>query len=242
MFEKVNLEAELYKQREADRDLEPSVVLAEFKSLFEADWERDGRLRSAMKSAGGSNRLPGPEGLDPERIYPLESIRKICLKYRLRFLGTDLFQGEIPQSALTEIKNTERRMGTPLESFMIVAPAKMFTLEDANRDPLLFAPLSDGRYYLLARWGNDLSWHRAIAAWPVRSPLHLTATVAAVAALITLFIPTPWLVDQPVGYFNFFRLVAFVLNFTVLGGLVSYFWFVMYRKFGWYAWNSRTFN
>ncbi len=242
MFEKVNLEVELNKQRETYRRTEGDEVVSEFKSMFEADWERDGRLRSAMRTENISFELPGPEGLDEERIYNLESIRTICIKYRLRFLGTNLFRGEIPQPALTQIKRTENQLDISLESFMIVAPAKMFRLEDANRDPLLFAPLSDGRFYLLARWGNDLSWHRALRAWPVRSPLHLAATVVVIAAIISLFLPTEWLSTRQLGYFNFFRLLAFAINFTILGGLISYFWFVLYQKFSWYAWNSRTFN
>lgn len=236
------MEIELNKQRETDRRTDGEKVLSEFKTMFEADWERDGRLRSAMQNDNVSIKLPDSEGLDSERIYSLETIRKICLKYRLRFLGTELFRGEIPQSALTQIKQTENQLNIGLESFMIVAPAKMFRLEDANRDPLLFAPLSDGRFYLLARWGNDLSWHRALMAWPVKSPLHLAIVVFVVAAIVSLLLPTQWLTSRPLGYFNFFRVLSFGINFTIIGGLVSYFWFVLYQKFSWHAWNCRTFN
>ncbi len=242
MFENINLEKALHKQREWESQAPDEALLAEYKSILEADWERDERLRSALGGEGSSADLPSAENLDPTRIYDLQTIRKICVKYRLRFLGTEAFTGEIPRQALRKIEETERVVGHQLTTFMIVAPARVFRLQDANKDPLLFAPLNDGRFYLIAKWGKDLAWHRAVMAWPMQSPLHLGATILAFAAVISLCIPTAWLTDKPLGYFNFYRFLAFAQNFTILGVLVAYAWFVLYRKFTWFAWNSKTFN
>ena len=38
-----------------------------------------------------------------------------------------------------------------------MAPSKLFELENYD-DPLLFASLGDGYYYLIHKWGNDLSF------------------------------------------------------------------------------------
>lgn len=54
----------------------------------------------------------------------------------------------------------------------MLAPAKMFALEDCNHDPILFVRLADGRYAYIHKWGNDLAACRSFKYLPVRSMSH----------------------------------------------------------------------
>ena len=89
------------------------------------------------------------EGLDPARIFHRDTIRSMCLKYRLRFLDAGLFKGEIPPQALFAVRDLERMAAAPLTSFKIMAPASRFKLCDSEADPLLFIRVSEDRYYLV---------------------------------------------------------------------------------------------
>jgi len=89
-----------------------------------------------------------PSKLRSEKLFHVEDIRKICIDYRLRFLDVKLFKGKIPNEAfkkLDEFKNNHPNLNFELR---IMAPSKLFELENYD-DPLLFASLGDGYYYLI---------------------------------------------------------------------------------------------
>jgi hypothetical protein len=159
----------------------------------------------------------------------------------LRFLSTKQFKGEIPAEAIAEAKKAEKATGQSADAFMIAAPSSMFKLEDANKDPLLFMPLEDGRFYLVHQWGNDMAWYRKMIFWPVSSPLAFATSFLMLSLLITLFIPSS-LLSSSGEFFNFMRLVAFGWNIIFLLGITSYLWFASHSKFSIHAWNSKTFN
>src|SRR5690606_5897121 len=46
--------------------------------------------------------------LQQDRIYNLNDIKRVCIKYRLRFLDTSYFKGEFPYEAISEIKKLEK--------------------------------------------------------------------------------------------------------------------------------------
>ena len=48
-----------------------------------------------------------------------------------------------------------------------MAPSKLFKLKNAD-DPLLFASLGSDYFYLIDKWGNDLSYFRKISMWPFK--------------------------------------------------------------------------
>jgi len=241
MFEKVNLKRALFNERKVQREDSENQVLSQIKGLFKAEWENDQRLLKTIEEGAISSRLPSAENLDDSRIFNLESISQLCIKYRLRFLSTKQFKGQIPLSALTSVKKAEKRVGHSIDAFMIAAPAKLFELEDANKDPLLFAPLEDGRYYLIDKWGDDMAWYRKFVNWPLKSPVTLLVTLLVVAGLLAALIPTEFLSGSG-EFFNFMRFIAFAWNVIFLLGMTSYLWFASHAKFSIHAWNSKTFN
>ena len=93
--------------------------------------------------------------LDTDKIYHIDQIKEICIDYRLRFLDSKFFKGEIPQEGISRIKALEKAHNIEIKGFKIIAPSKLFRLEDKD-DPLLFAPIGNQYFYLIHRWGNDL--------------------------------------------------------------------------------------
>lgn len=243
MFDKVNLEEALKNMRsEREQKVESEVVLSEFKSLFEADWEREQRINGTVTAGAVSSDLLPPDRLDKERIFELSEIKNLCKTYRLRFLSTRYFKNEIPREGIRKIKATEELAGMEIKSFMIAAPASLFKLQDVNKDPLLFAPLSDGRFYLIHQWGRDVSPLRKVLCSPLKTPAHLLASVLILSVLLSAVVPTTVLAGADAAYFNFYRFAFLAWNVVFLSGMVSYFWFASNMKFSAHAWNDKHFN
>ena len=236
----MNLEEELKSLRKREK-AQGEATLNSFKELFQADWEKDKAILERLRKGAETADLLSPDSLEEDRIFSLPEIKKICLKYRLRFLSTKYFKKEYPQDAVAEIKKTEDLTGEKIDAFAILAPASMFKLEDANKDPLLFAPLSDGRFYLIHKWGNDLSSSRRLLAWPTKTLANLLLTLTVLSVVLAAIIPSDWLI--PSGeYFNFYRFGFVAFNMIFFTGIVSYFWLALNQKFSVEAWNSSTFN
>jgi hypothetical protein len=241
MFEKVNLKRALLNERNVQKENSENQILSQFKGLFEAEWENDRRVRQTINKGATSAILPTADKLSEERIFEIDSIKNLCIKYRLRFLSTKRFKGKMPLSAFSSVKETEQIVGHNIDAFMIAAPSKMFTLEDSNKDPLLFAPLEDGRFYLIDKWGDDMAWYRKIVNWPFTSPITLLSTVLSLSGLMTVLIPSS-LLSASGDFLSFMRLVAFGWNVVFLLGITSFLWFASHAKFSIHAWNSSTFN
>jgi len=236
----VNLEEELKSLR--NKEVKKSeVTLKAFKDLFQANWERENDILQNLQKGAKSSQLLVTENLEEDKIFSLDEIKALCLKYRLRFLSTKYFNKEYPQEAIRKIKETEALSGQQIDAFAILAPAQMFNLEDANKDPLLFAPLDDGRFYLIHKWGTDLSSWRKYMAWPTKTLANLLITLVALSILVAAIIPTDWILAGG-SYFNFYRFGFIAFNMIFLTGIVSYFWLAMNQKFSVEAWNSSNFN
>lgn len=131
------------------------------------------------------------EHLDKSRIFHIDAIKKLCLAYRLRFLPTSQFKGAIPYEAVQQIrvlKSVQKTTALDQErisaeivfdslfrfrrledystgSFYIAAPKSSFQLLERPKDPLLFYALGNDQFYLVSKWGNDLSIFRKIFFW-----------------------------------------------------------------------------
>jgi len=125
------------------------------------------------------------EPFPKNRIMSKEAIRATCVKYGLRFLPTRFFKGTLDACigpALAQYKSYCPG-GKPIEfqslpevlnegippwtigaspqvvdgpQYYIAAPADQFVLQPRPRDPLLFARLTFDKFFLIAKWGDDL--------------------------------------------------------------------------------------
>ncbi len=203
---------------------------------LEEEQKHDDVLNAVILSSRREKIVP-LHGLDPQRIFSLEAIRRSCVKYGLRFLDAGLFKGTIPPQALHHVRMLERNAGVPLTSFKIMAPASRFRLCDSEVDPLLFIPVGEDRYYLVHKWGRDLSPWRMVMSWPTRTPLNLGITVVLFAALISMLMPGGVLaaLGMPRSIFMIWCTMV-SMSFTVFG------WFAFFGQFGVHCWNSKYFN
>ena len=241
MFDSINLENELFKIREYNPQEELDSVLEAFKDLFRADWETERRISQTLQNGSLNQTILQTDKLNPNQIFELNDIRKLCLKYRLRFLPTRYFNSPFPTEAIDAVKRLEKELSSEISNFMIVAPSKLFKLEDANSDPLLFVPLSDTKFYLVHKWGNDLSWHRRLLAWPLKSFPNLAATISLFSIVVTTLLPG-FILSASTRFFSFGRMFFLIWCLLTLSALVSYLWFTLNQKFSEDAWNCKHFN
>ncbi|WP_313777771.1 hypothetical protein [Flagellimonas ruestringensis] len=182
-----NIEQKLKdRKRRAKND---NNILAEVQRVLNEDALNEEQI--AKRIDAPSNTLANTfdfELMETEKIYHIDQIRDICIDYRLRFLDSSLFKGDIPQEAISKIKHLEAMHQTQLKGFKIIAPSKLFKLEDKD-DPLLFAPIGNNYYYLIHKWGNDLHPLRKWFAWPFKNMVNLIVLVLLISYLTTLLVP-----------------------------------------------------
>ncbi len=99
-----------------------------------------------------------------ERVFHISQIKGICEKYRLRFLPTRKYRGIIDNELPNRISTFEIAYNLKCTEYntRIVAPMESFELEKRPKDPLMFYAINDEYFYLIHKWGNDLSLGRAI--------------------------------------------------------------------------------
>ncbi|WP_276392621.1 hypothetical protein [Eudoraea chungangensis] len=176
--------------------------------------------------------------LDTSRIYHIDQIKEICISYRLRFLDSKYFKGVIPHTAIEEIERLEKVHNSKLEGFKIMAPSKLFKLEDKD-DPLLFAPIGKEYYYLVHKWGNDLHPFRKALVWPFRNIMNLSLLVVLISLLTTSLVPSG-LFSKNEGLAEF--MIVFFFMFKSIAAVVIFYGFALGKNFNPAIWKSKYFN
>lgn len=176
--------------------------------------------------------------LETDKIFHIEDIKSICVTYRLRFLDSGLFKGDIPQEGISKIKQIEKQHNTTLKGYKIMAPSKLFKLKNYD-DPLLFVPMGNEYYYLVHKWGNDLSTFRKWLMWPFRNFETLLFTAVLISLLLTAAVPNS-LVNYNDSPANFFLLFMFMIKWVI--GIIIYYAFAKGKNFNSAIWDSRYIN
>lgn len=173
--------------------------------------------------------------LESNKIIHLNTIKKTCINYRLRFLDIDFFKGDLPIEAIDKLKNFEDIHNTRIDKLKIMAPSIMFRLKKTD-DPILFAPLGNNYFYIIHKWGNDLNGLRKLRMWPFMSLTNLLITLLIISFLITLLTPLKVFTKTPdsssfwlVFFFMFKGIVSIVLFLGVSLG----------KSFNPQIWNSK---
>lgn len=173
--------------------------------------------------------------LDRERIFHENSIKKICVNYRLRFLDSRYFKGNFPQEALTEIDRLEQEHNLSLGGFKIMAPSKMFVMRKTD-DPLLFAPMGNGYYYLIHKWGNDLHPLRKLMMWPFKNFENLIFTILLSSLVATLLVPDGLFTREQ----SFSQdVMVFFFMFKSIAAVVLFYGFALGKNFNTAIWRCQ---
>jgi hypothetical protein len=176
--------------------------------------------------------------IDINRVYHIHQIKKICIDYRLRFLDATLFKGTFPVEAVDQIKAIEKAHDTELTDLKMMAPSKLFKLENAD-DPLLFAPMGNGYYYLIHQWGNDLHPLRKALVWPFKNLITMCITTLVLSFVLSLFVPLAVFTPNPTS--SDFFLVYFFM-FKSVAAIVIYYTFARGKNVSQAIWNSKYYN
>jgi hypothetical protein len=238
MLSRTNIEQKLQKVR--SKTYKNAEILEQVTAILaEYDLKEDAIIARMKSPQQPTPRNPfNIDLLETDKIYHVDQIREICVDYRLRFLDTKYFKNEIPQEALNKIKQIEKDHELTLRGFKIVAPSKMFKLENAD-DPLLFAPIGNGYFYLIHKWGNDLNFFRKAWAWPFKSLGNLVILTLFVSFIAAYAIPNGVFSKDTSGV-EF--VLVFFFTFKAIGSMVLYYSFAAGKNFNTAIWNSKYFN
>ena len=179
------------------------------------------------------------EKLESNKIYHISDIKKTCIDYRLRFLNFKYFKGDIPGHAKTKVKNFKNDHRQNILDLKIMAPSKLFKLKNAD-DPLLFTSLGNDYFYLIDKWGNDLSYFRKISMWPFKSLTNILIFVSIISIFLTMLIPKGIFVYDSSPKSEFFITYLFMLKSVI--AIVIFFGFSLGKNFNTAIWNRKYFN
>ena len=236
-FSPVNLENELKKEQ--SRKNAEEDILQQVKKIFEKLDRENARINKTLNS--GNNIVSNNFDLnllESDRIYHISSIQKICVDYRLRFLDSKYFKPPFPQEAIGKIKNLEKAHNVSLGGFKIMAPSKLMKLENAD-DPLLFAPIGNGYFYLIHKWGNDLHPLRKWLYLPFKTINNTLIFAIAVSLVLTLLVPSS-LYDEAQKDAQFWFLFLFI--FKAVGFVFIFYGISLGKNFNSQIWNSKYYN
>ena len=180
-----------------------------------------------------------PDKIDSNRLFHVDQIRKICIDYRLRFLDFNFFKGGVPDEAYTKLKEFELNHPDLDLNIKMMAPTKLFQLENYD-DPLMFVSLGNNYYYMIHKWGNDMSYFRKLFMWPFKNIYNILIYIAIISLLFTTFVPDGMFFYKNNPEIQFF--VVFLFMFKSLAAIFIYFGFAMGKNFNENIWNSKFYN
>ena len=173
--------------------------------------------------------------LESHKIFHLDQIKEVCIDYRLRFLDLKYFKGNVPKEAIAKISALEKNHDTALDNFKVMAPSVLFRLKKAD-DPLLFVPLGNKYFYLIHKWGDDLSFFRKAWAWSFKNIWNLLITLMVVSFFATLITPYQIFTKSPTPS-TFWMLFFFM--FKAIASIVLFYGFALGKNFNPAIWNNR---
>jgi hypothetical protein len=239
LLERVNLQREMEALRR--KEMKEQEILEEVRRVLKRDQETEEDILQRISEGDGegddSNNF-NFDLLESGRIFHLSQIKKICVDYRLRFLNTRFYKGDLPQEAISAVKELEAKHEVKLQGFKMVAPAKYFRLENAD-DPMLFAPLGNNYYYLIHKWGTDMHPLRKLLMWPLRNLENLLIFSFFFSFLFTFGIREV--------FFSRFRetsefLILFLYSFKSVIALTFFYGISLGKNFSSGNWNSKFYN
>jgi hypothetical protein len=237
LFPKTNIEQQLSKLR--GKKFNTSTWKEQVEKIFLKEEKHDNQILKNLEiSSHTDQNFLDLDHVETDKIYHLDQIKNICIIYRLRFLDAKYFKGKLPQSAISAIKNLEKKHQTELKGFKIIAPSKLFKLENAD-DPLLFAPMGNDYFYLIHKWGNDLHPLRKFVMWFFKSFENLLILTFSVSLLLTFMVPEGMFTKH--SNVSTFIMILFFM-FKSVAAVVLFYGFALGKNFNTAIWDSKYFN
>ncbi len=239
LVERVNLQRKLEALR--NKEMQEEKLLEEVQKILEEEKTSEADILQRISEGdpdGTDHNDFNFDLLESGKIFHLSQIKNICVTYRLRFLSTSFFKGDLPPEAISAIKQLERTHSTTLRNFKIIAPAEFFRLENAD-DPMLFAPIGNNYFYLVHKWGKDMHPLRKLMKWPLKNLENLIIFSFFASFLLSFGIREV--------FFSRFQetsefLVIFMYTFKSVIGLILFYGIALGKNFSSGNWNSKFYN
>ena len=231
-MKKVNLFEELLKER--SKQISTNELISLLKNIWVKEDSKKERITQSLKDVnnGSFNQLKFDE-METKNIFHKDTIKNICVRYRLRFLDSNLFKGDYPKNITKIISDIEKKHDTKLINFMIMAPSKLFKIKSPD-DPILFVPIGNDYYYLIHKWGEEFNYLRKLLVLPFKNIDNLTIFSVLVSVFFAflgkLFIPS--LTFSEVFILFLFLAKGFIFIFF-------YTFFLTRKNFSESIWNSK---
>ena len=231
-MKKVNLFEELLKER--SNQISTNELISLLKNIWVKEDSKKERITQSLKDVnnGSFNQLKFDE-METKNIFHKDTIKNICVRYRLRFLDSNLFKGDYPKNITKIISDIEKKHDTKLINFMIMAPSKLFKIKSPD-DPILFVPIGNDYYYLIHKWGEEFNYLRKLLVLPFKNIDNLTIFSVLVSVFFAflgkLFIPS--LTFSEVFILFLFLVKGFIFIFF-------YTFFLTRKNFSESIWNSK---
>ncbi len=229
---KVNLFEELLSERNKE------ISSDELKSIVKKIWsnhdsKKDKIRISLNKKNDYKNNQLKFDKMESKNIFHKDTIKKICVRYRLRFLDSNLFKGEYPKNITRIITDLESKHDTSLSNFKIMAPSKLFKIKSPD-DPILFVPIGNDYFYLVHKWGKEFNKLRKLMVLPFKNIDNLTIFSILVSIFFALVgkLVMPSLTSSEVFILFLFLVKGFIFIFF-------YMFFLTRRNFSESNWNSK---
>ena len=229
---KVNLFEELLSERNKE------ISSDELKSIIKKIWsnhdsKKDQIRISLNKKNDDKNNQLKFDKMESKNIFHKNTIKKICVRYRLRFLDSNLFKGEYPKNITRIITDLESKHDTSLSNFKIMAPSKLFKIKSPD-DPILFVPIGNDYFYLVHKWGKEFNKLRKLMVLPFKNIDNLTIFSILVSIFFALVgkLVMPSLTSSEVFILFLFLVKGFIFIFF-------YMFFLTRRNFSESNWNSK---
>ena len=229
---KVNLFEELLSERNKE------ISSDELKSIVKKIWsnhdsKKDQIRISLNKKNDYKNNQLKFDKMESKNIFHKDTIKKICVRYRLRFLDSNLFKGEYPKNITRIITDLESKHDTSLSNFKIMAPSKLFKIKSPD-DPILFVPIGNDYFYLVHKWGKEFNKLRKLMVLPFKNIDNLTIFSILVSIFFALVgkLVMPSLTSSEVFILFLFLVKGFIFIFF-------YRFFLTRRNFSESNWNSK---
>ena len=231
-MKKVNLFEELLIER--NKELSSDELKSIVKNIWSNHDSKKDQVRLSLdkKNNDKYNQLKFDK-MESKNIFHKDTIKKICVRYRLRFLDSNLFKGEYPKNITRIITDLESKHDTSLSNFKIMAPSKLFKIKSPD-DPILFVPIGNDYFYLVHKWGKEFNKLRKLMVLPFKNIDNLTIFSILVSVFFALAgkLVMPSLTSSEVFILFLFLVKGFIFIFF-------YMFFLTRRNFSESNWNSK---
>lgn len=224
---------------------EENEILSSVKLLMDSDAAEDLRISNALGSNHSLARAQVMVGKKIElenldkgyggNVFKIEDIKRLCIKYHLRFLKTQHFAGHLDIEVFAKLKEFAKETSIQItdgnleRKFYILAPDESFNLNSerlprVSDDPAIFYKIDEDHYRLIHKWGADFTPMRYVKGLFWRnSRLTYWMTVALVASALAIlsyflinFFPSLTFDVSPVIFFascGVFTIFSFISPF-----------------------------